>query len=168
MGTMCGHSELKELLKERDLPVVHTASHIVPVMVCDAVKCKQASDLLLQRHGVYVQPINSPTVPAGQERLRFTPSPVHTRRQLVELADAMDEVWRELGIPRASHMDLSEWNDMQRLDEVARLNAEAQMRDDPAVDATATAASPSVGACTTVPLSTLQAETPSVPVVTAV
>jgi 5-aminolevulinate synthase len=78
--------------------VLATETHIVPVMVGDPDKCKQASDLLLDRHGIYIQPINYPTVPRGTERLRITPTPAHDVRLIRQLADAMALVWDELGI----------------------------------------------------------------------
>jgi 5-aminolevulinate synthase len=70
-------------------------------MVGDPDLCKQASDLLLDRHGIYIQPINYPTVPRGTERLRITPTPAHDARLIGQLADAMVSVWRELNLPLA-------------------------------------------------------------------
>jgi 5-aminolevulinate synthase len=86
----------KAVLRQAGLPA---DTHIVPVMVGDAELCKQASDLLLERHGVYIQPINYPTVPRGTERLRITPTPMHTQRLIRQLAVAMASVWQELGLP---------------------------------------------------------------------
>jgi 5-aminolevulinate synthase len=79
----------KAVLRQAGLPVLPTDTHIVPVMVGDAELCKQASDLLLERHGIYIQPINYPTVPRGTERLRITPTPMHDARLIRQLADAM-------------------------------------------------------------------------------
>src|SRR5712672_599254 len=88
----------KAALREAGLPVLATETHIVPVMVGDPDMCKQASDLLLDRHGIYIQPINYPTVPRGTERLRITPTPAHDVRLIRQLADAMVSVWQELGL----------------------------------------------------------------------
>jgi 5-aminolevulinate synthase len=88
----------KAALARAGLPVLPTETHIVPVMVGDAEACKAASDRLLDRHGVYIQPINYPTVPRGTERLRITPGPLHTDAQIEALAAALVETWRALGL----------------------------------------------------------------------
>lgn len=92
---------LKLRLKGLGLPMVDHGSHIVPVHVGDPVKCKMLSDMLLDQFGIYVQPINFPTVPRGTERLRFTPSPVHGPRETDALIAAMDALWAHCALNRA-------------------------------------------------------------------
>jgi 5-aminolevulinate synthase len=98
-GQRAAVAATKAALRKAGLPVMATETHIVPVMVGDPGRCKRASDLLLDRHGIYIQPINYPTVPRGTERLRITPTPAHNARLIGQLADAMVSVWRELDLP---------------------------------------------------------------------
>ena len=93
---------VKDALAQKDIPVIPNPSHIVPVLVGDAEVAKKASDLLLDDWGIYVQAINYPTVPRGEERLRFTPTPGHTRELREHLVTALDAVWNQLGIKRTA------------------------------------------------------------------
>jgi len=87
-------------LAEIGIPTLDNPSHIVPVMVGDPVKCKRISDWLMDRHGIYVQPINYPTVPKGTERLRITPSPVHRDEDIERLVFALSEIWSQCALSR--------------------------------------------------------------------
>jgi 5-aminolevulinate synthase len=93
---------LKALFADAGLPVMPTTTHIVPLMVGDPVKAKKISDILLAEYGVYVQPINYPTVPRGTERLRFTPGPAHTTAMMVELTGALVEIWDRMELRKAA------------------------------------------------------------------
>jgi 5-aminolevulinate synthase len=93
---------LKAMLREAGLPVMDSTTHIVPLMVGDPVKAKKISDVLLAEYGVYVQPINYPTVPRGTERLRFTPGPAHTEAMMRDLTKALVEIWSRLELQLAA------------------------------------------------------------------
>lgn len=100
-GQQARAAELKARMKSADLPVMESVSHIVPLFIGDPVLCKEVSDILLNEYGIYVQPINYPTVPRGTERLRFTPGPLHDDASMDALIDALSEIWNRLGLSRA-------------------------------------------------------------------
>ncbi|MEM8935198.1 MAG: 5-aminolevulinate synthase [Pseudomonadota bacterium] len=93
--------EVRRRLNNIGIPTLDNPSHIVPVMVKDPVKCKWISDWLMDNHGIYVQPINYPTVPKGTERLRLTPSPVHSDADINRLVAALSEIWSQCALARA-------------------------------------------------------------------
>ncbi len=101
-GQQASATLLKTMLDEAGLPVMLGETHIVPILVGDPVKAKRISDILLAEYGVYVQPINYPTVPRGTERLRFTPGPSHTPAMMRELTDALVEIWSRLELRKAA------------------------------------------------------------------
>ncbi|MDH6126841.1 5-aminolevulinate synthase [Kitasatospora sp. GP82] len=91
---------LQGLLRECGIPVVSDEAHIVPVLVGDADRCREVASELLERHGIYVQPINSPSVPVGSERLRVTPTPQHSDDEVIAFAKALDGIWERADLPR--------------------------------------------------------------------
>ncbi|MFT4026100.1 MAG: 5-aminolevulinate synthase [Novosphingobium sp.] len=101
-GQQAAAATLKTLFRDAGLPVMDSVTHIVPLMVGDPVKAKKISDILLAEYGVYVQPINFPTVPRGTERLRFTPGPSHSEEMMRELTAALSEIWERLEMKKAA------------------------------------------------------------------
>ncbi len=95
-GQQAAAAYLKKAFADAGLPVMASTTHIVPLMVGDPVRAKKISDILLAEYGVYVQPINFPTVPRGTERLRFTPGPSHTEAMMDELTEALVEIWQRM------------------------------------------------------------------------
>jgi 5-aminolevulinate synthase len=94
-------TKVRAALKAIGIPVMQNESHIVPVMVGNAAKCKMISDILMDQYGIYIQPINYPTVPKGTERLRITPSPFHTDEDIAKLAHALSALWQQCALSRA-------------------------------------------------------------------
>jgi 5-aminolevulinate synthase len=101
-GQQASAALLKQLFADAGLPVMPSTTHIVPLMVGDPVMAKKISDVLLAEYGVYVQPINYPTVPRGTERLRFTPGPAHNEAMMRELTKALVEIWDRLEMRKAA------------------------------------------------------------------
>ena len=97
-GQQAAAAMLKQMFRDAGLPVMDSTTHIVPLMVGDPVRAKKISDILLAEYGVYVQPINFPTVPRGTERLRFTPGPAHSEDMMRDLTDALVEIWDRLDL----------------------------------------------------------------------
>ncbi len=96
-------NKLKQMIRGAGLPLMEgSVTHVVPVLVGDPVLCKQATDTLLEDYNIYIQPINYPTVPKGTERLRITPTPLHTDELMNNLMDALIDVWNRLGIKQAA------------------------------------------------------------------
>ncbi len=95
-------AKLKSMLSAAELPVMKSPSHIVPLLIGDPIRCRDVTDFLLHQHDIYVQPINYPTVPKGTERLRLTPSPLHTDHHMNELTNALREAWATLKLSRAA------------------------------------------------------------------
>jgi 5-aminolevulinate synthase len=94
-------AKLRAMLNARGIPHLDNPSHIIPVMIKDPVKCRMLADILMQDYGIYVQPINYPTVPKGTERLRFTPSPLHSDADLEHLIEALTVLWKQCALARA-------------------------------------------------------------------
>lgn len=101
-GQQAAAATLKTMFADAGLPVMDSVTHIVPLMVGDPVRAKKISDILLAEYGVYVQPINYPTVPRGTERLRFTPGPAHDEAMMAELTAALVEIWERLELRAAA------------------------------------------------------------------
>lgn len=96
-------NKLKQMLRDAGLPLMETSvTHVVPVLIGDPIRCKQATDMLLEDYDIYIQPINYPTVPKGTERLRITPTPLHTDALMLDLVEALVEVWGRLELKLAA------------------------------------------------------------------
>ena len=102
LGQQAGAASLKARFRDAGLPVMDSVTHIVPLLVGCPVKAKRISDILLAEYGLYVQPINFPTVPRGTERLRFTPGPTHSEEMMAELTSALVEIWDRLDVRLAA------------------------------------------------------------------
>ncbi len=100
-------ARLNRMLDKARVPVMKNPSHIVPVLVGDPVHCKAVTDALMSHYGVYVQPINYPTVPRGTERMRFTPGPLHTDAQMDHLVDALSELWERCPVAHGQYVRLA-------------------------------------------------------------
>ncbi len=94
--------KLKQMMYNKNLPIIENKSHIVPLLVKDPKLCKEISDILLNDYSIYVQPINYPTVPKGLERLRFTPTPLHDDEKMEYLVNSLDKIWISLKLSRAA------------------------------------------------------------------
>ncbi len=94
-------AKLRYMLDRAGIPHLMNESHIIPVMIKDPVKTRMLADHLMNEWGIYVQPINYPTAPKGTERLRFTPSPLHTDKDLTHLVDALSSLWKQCAISHA-------------------------------------------------------------------
>ncbi|WP_084860644.1 5-aminolevulinate synthase [Salibaculum halophilum] len=94
-------ARLREMLDRQGIPHLENDSHIIPVMIKDPVKCRMLADILMRDFGIYVQPINYPTVPKGTERLRFTPGPLHSDADLVHLVEALTVLWKQCALAHA-------------------------------------------------------------------
>ena len=94
-------AKLRAGLDAAGIPHQNNPSHIIPVMIKNPTKCRQISDILMRDYGIYVQPINYPTVPKGTERLRFTPSPLHSDNDIQKLINALKVLWKQCAISQA-------------------------------------------------------------------
>jgi len=95
-------AKLRHRLRAIGIPMLDNPSHIIPVMIGNPHKCKRISDWLMENHGIYVQPINYPTVPKGSERLRLTPSPMHSDADIDRLVEALSDIWSQCVLARAA------------------------------------------------------------------